>query len=73
MGMQVYLERKDSDPHSSQQGAAPDSSNWEEVARLLGRKQDRIEPLHALQLVPGEVTPKISQSTQHPNQHLNGL
>ena len=50
---QVYLERQgDGDAPG---GSAPDSSNWEEVARLLSRKHGRIESLHALNLLPGQV------------------
>lgn len=51
-GPQVFLERRD---ERNRAGDAPDSSNWAAVAQLLGRKHDRIEPLHALQLVPEEV------------------
>lgn len=39
----------------SQRGAAPNSSNWEAVARLLSRKHERIDPQHALDLLPGLV------------------
>lgn len=52
---QVYLERQDDVPESARKGRAPDSSNWEAVARLLSRKHDRIDSLHALDLLPGEV------------------
>jgi hypothetical protein len=34
---------------------APDHAVWGEVARLLSRKRDAIQPLHALGLLPGEV------------------
>ncbi len=44
-------------PDSARKGRAPDSSNWEAVARLLSRKHDRIDSLHALDLLPGEVRP----------------
>ena len=54
--MQVYLERQDARPGAGgQRGRAPGSSNWEAVARLLSRKHDRIDSLHALDLLPGEV------------------
>ena len=39
----------------TQKGSAPNSSNWEAVARLLSRKHDRIDPQHALGLLPGLV------------------
>ncbi len=39
----------------TQKGSAPNSSNWEAVARLLSRKHDRIDPQHALDLLPGLV------------------
>ena len=49
--VQVYLE-----PRGTQNGSShPESSNWLEVAKLLGRKHHIIEPLHALSLVPEEV------------------
>ena len=53
--MQVYLERQGGTHDRAQQGSAPDSSNWEAVARLLSRKHDRINPQHALTLLPGQV------------------
>lgn len=49
---QVCLERRD---EQDRRGDAPDSSNWAEIARILGRKHDRIEPMHALRLLPEEV------------------
>ena len=54
---QVYLERQGDD--GSPGGSAPDSSNWEEVARLLSRKHGRIDSLHALNLLPGQVAPVL--------------
>ena len=53
--MQVYLERQGGAQDRAQQGRAPNSSNWEAVARLLSRKHDRINPQHALNLLPGQV------------------
>ena len=53
--VQVYLERQGDTHDRAQQGSAPDSSNWEAVARLLSRKHDRINPQHALNLLPGQV------------------
>jgi hypothetical protein len=53
--LQVYLERQGSKPDKKDRGRAPDSSNWEAVARLLSRKHDRIDSQHALELLPGEV------------------
>lgn len=35
---------------------APDHAVWGEVACLLSRKRDAIHPLHALSLLPGEVS-----------------
>ncbi|BDA43540.1 Vam6/Vps39-like protein [Coccomyxa sp. Obi] len=58
--IQVYLERQDNKPDSARKGRAPDSSNWEAVARLLSRKHDRIDSLHALDLLPGEVPLKAT-------------
>ncbi|KAK9844012.1 hypothetical protein WJX81_001849 [Elliptochloris bilobata] len=51
--VEVYLERQGDD--GAPGGSAPDSSNWEEVARLLSRKHGRIDSLHALNLLPGQV------------------
>ena len=53
--VQVYLERQGDMQDKSQKGSAPNSSNWEAVARLLSRKHDRIDPQHALDLLPGLV------------------
>ncbi len=53
----MYLERGSDD--GSPGGSAPDSSNWEEVARLLSRKHGRIDSLHALSLLPGQVRPLL--------------
>lgn len=53
--VQVYLERQGGLQDKSQKGSAPNSSNWEAVARLLSRKHDRIDPQHALDLLPGLV------------------
>ncbi|KAK9829459.1 hypothetical protein WJX72_005979 [[Myrmecia] bisecta] len=53
--VQVILEREDESAPSSGRASKPSSSTWGEVARLLSRKQDRIEPNHALNLLPGEV------------------
>ncbi|KAK9866881.1 hypothetical protein WJX84_002836 [Apatococcus fuscideae] len=55
--MQVYLEadsRGYPDRSASASGAST-SQSWERVCQLLSRKQDRIEPLKALSLLPGEV------------------
>ena len=59
---QVYLERQDARPDGSAgSGRAPDSANWAAVARLLSRKHDRIDSLHALDLLPGQVSgPSLS-------------
>ena len=53
--VQVYLERQGGMQDKTQKGSAPNSSNWEAVARLLSRKHDRIDPQHALDLLPGLV------------------
>lgn len=49
--MQVYLEKA-----QSQAGMDGDPSNtgWGDVARLLSRKHDRIDPLQALNLLPDQ-------------------
>ncbi len=56
----MYLERGGDD--GAPGGSAPDSSNWEEVARLLSRKHGRIDSLHALSLLPGQVGPLLGCS-----------
>lgn len=33
----------------------PDDQRWEEVARVLSRKQHAVRPLQALEILPGEV------------------
>lgn len=50
--VQVFLEPRllADDSNSAENG------NWIDVARLLGRKHHIIEPLHALSLVPEEVS-----------------
>ena len=53
-GAQVYLERTE---EAGRAGADPSSANWEEVARLLSRKQDRVQPATALDLLPGQARP----------------
>ena len=65
--LQVYLEQGAAGQSASPQlgaGAAEEPaqagvplSTWEEVARLLGRKHDRIDPMQGLPLLPGEVRP----------------
>jgi hypothetical protein len=52
--LQVYLERNDNG-NSNYKGRQPDSRNWDAVARLLSRKHDRVDPRHALELLPEEV------------------
>ena len=53
---QVYLQQG----HGAGTGAAGDqtgldSERWTEIAELLSRKHDRIDPLHALSLLPDGV------------------
>ncbi len=70
----MYLEQGaagQSDPSLLGTGAAEEPaqagiplSTWEEVARLLGRKHDRIDPMQGLPLLPGEVRP-ASHAIKH--------
>ena len=55
--LQVYLQQG-RDPVSGVAGeeAGPDSGRWTEVAKLLSRKHDRMDPLHALSLLPDGVS-----------------
>lgn len=55
---QVYLEG-DQASHKEPSGGQqqPNSAAWGEVARLLSRKHDRIDPLQALSLLPEQVLP----------------
>lgn len=64
--VQVYLERQGDG--GTPGGSAPDSSNWEEVARLLSRKHGRIDSLHALNLLPGQVSTSESSIALSPIQ-----
>lgn len=41
----------------------PLSERWKDVARLLSRKHDRIDPTHALSLLPDGVRPKANRRT----------
>ena len=71
--LQVYLEGAAGQSASVQLGtgaaeepaeAGVPLSTWEEVARLLGRKHDRIDPMQGLPLLPGEVRP-ASHAVKH--------
>ena len=42
-----------------------DSERWTEIAKLLSRKHDRIDPLHALSLLPDGVRCAVSMHLQH--------
>ena len=55
---QVYLQQGQS-PGAGAAGeeAGLNSERWTEIAKLLSRKHDRIDPLHALSLLPDGVRP----------------
>ena len=53
--LQVLLEEEEASGAFRPVQRAPDHAVWGEVARLLSRKRDAIQPLHALGLLPGEV------------------
>ena len=57
---QVYLEEDargymDRAAISSADSSPNRARSWQRVCQLLSRKQDRIEPIKALSLLPGEV------------------
>lgn len=52
---QVLLEEQDGSGGYNVVQRAPDDRRWEQVAGLLGRKNQAVHPLQALQLLPGEV------------------
>lgn len=41
---------------SSQQAGSEQQERWQQVASLLGRKHDRIDPVQALPLLPTQVS-----------------
>jgi len=54
--LQVYLQQgQGSETNAADDRAELDSERWTEIAKLLSRKHDRIDPLHALSLLPDGV------------------
>jgi hypothetical protein len=53
--MQVLLEEGDGSGGYRLVQRPPDDQRWEEVARVLSRKQHAVRPLAALEILPGEV------------------
>ena len=55
--VQVYLEKDKAEQKKGTAPVQPSSGGWGEVARLLSRKHDRIDPLQALSLLPDQARP----------------
>lgn len=62
LSLQALLEQSEASPSDAAEHsgsgveAAAVSPGWQEVAQLLGRKHDRIDPVQALPLLPLQVT-----------------
>ncbi len=64
--LQVYLHQgPGSGPSAADDRAELDSERWTEIAKLLSRKHDRIDPLHALSLLPDGVRRAVAMQLQH--------